>query len=120
MAENLQRSFFRFCKINHFETNPKQVEIVDILENFISTKKRLFDIFKKDKKLCFYLYGSVGVGKTMLLNFFYNNIKIKKNRMHFNEFMINFHDYRHKEKDDNSITNFVKILKQNYNLIYFK
>ena len=34
--------------------------------------------------------------------------------MHFNEFMINFHDYRHKEKNDNSITNFVKILKQNY------
>ena len=38
--------------------------------------------------------------------------------MHFNEFMINFHDYRHKEKNDNSITKFVKILKQNYDLIY--
>jgi len=38
--------------------------------------------------------------------------------MHFNEFMINFHDYRHKEKDINSISNFVKILKQNYDLIY--
>jgi len=54
----------------------------------------------------------------MLLNFFYNNTKIKKKRMHFNEFMINFHDYRHKEKNDNSILNFVKILKQNYDLIY--
>jgi cell division protein ZapE len=32
--------------------------------------------------------------------------------------MINFHDYRHKEKNDNSITNYVKILKQNYDLIY--
>ena len=38
--------------------------------------------------------------------------------MHFNEFMVNFHDYRHKEKNDNSITKFVKILKQNYDLIY--
>ena len=38
--------------------------------------------------------------------------------MHFNEFMINFHDYRHKEKNDNSITNFVKNLKKNYDLIY--
>jgi len=118
MDENLQQSFLRFCKANQFEINPKQVEIINLLENFISIKKRLFNIFKKDKRLCFYLHGGVGVGKTMLLNFFYNNIKIKKNRMHFNEFMINFHDYRHKEKDDNSIKNFVKILKQNYDLIY--
>ena len=118
MDENLQQSFLRFCKFNQFEINPKQVEIINLLENFISIKKRFFNIFKKDKRLCFYLHGGIGVGKTMLLNFFYNNIKKKKNRMHFNEFMINFHDYRHKEKDDNSITNFVKILKQNYDLIY--
>ena len=118
MDENLQQSFLSFCKTNQFEINPKQVEIINLLENFISFKKRFFNIFKKDKRLCFYLHGGVGVGKTMLLNFFYNNIKIKKNRMHFNEFMINFHDYRHKEKKDNSITNFVKILKQNYDLIY--
>ena len=118
MDENLQQSFLRFCKFNQFEINPKQVEIINLLENFITTKKRLFNIFKKDRRLCFYLHGGVGVGKTMLLNFFYNNIKIKKIRMHFNEFMINFHDYRHKEKNDNSITNFVKNLKKNYDLIY--
>ena len=118
MDENLQQSFLRFCKFNQFEINPKQVEIINLLEKFISSKKKLFNIFKKNRRLCFYLHGGVGVGKTMLLNFFYKNIKIKKNRMHFNEFMINFHDYRHKEKDDNSITNFVKILKQNYDLIY--
>ena len=118
MDENLQQSFLSFCRTNQFEINPKQVEIINLLENFISFKKRFFNIFKKDKRLCFYLHGGVGVGKTMLLKFFYNNIKMKKNRMHFNEFMINFHDYRHKEKKDNSITKFVKILKQNYDLIY--
>tara|TARA_Y100000768_G_scaffold196205_1_gene147441 strand:- start:206 stop:1243 length:1038 start_codon:yes stop_codon:yes gene_type:complete len=118
MDENLKQSFLRFCKTNQFEINSKQVEIINLLENFITIKKRFFNVFKKDRRLCFYLHGSVGVGKTMLLNFFYNKIKIKKNRMHFNEFMINFHNYRHKEKDDNSITNFVKILKQKYDLIY--
>ena len=118
MEENFQQLFLRFCKTNQFEINPKQVEIINLLENFISIKKRFFNIFKKDRRLCFYLHGGVGIGKTMLLNFFYNNIKIKKNKMHFNEFMINFHDYRHKEKDNNSITNFVKILKQKYDLIY--
>ena len=118
MDENLQQSFLSFCKTNQFEINSKQVEIINLLEKFITIKKRFFNVFKKDRRFCFYLHGSVGVGKTMLLNFFYNNIKIKKNRMHFNEFMINFHNYRHKEKNDNSITNFVKILKQNYDLIY--
>ena len=118
MNLNLQQSFLRFCKINQFEINAKQVEIINLLEKFISSKKNLLDFFKKDRKLCFYLHGGVGVGKTMLLNFFYSKIKNKKVRMHFNEFMINFHNYRHKEKDDNSITNFVNILKQKYDLIY--
>ena len=118
MSLNLQQSFLRFCKINQFEINSKQVEIINLLEKFISSKKYLLDFFKKNRKLCFYLHGGVGVGKTMLLNFFYGKIENKKVRMHFNEFMINFHNYRHKEKDDNSITNFVKILKQKYDLIY--
>ena len=118
MSLNLQQSFLRFCKINHFEINTKQVEIINLLEKFIYKKKNLLDFFKKNRKLCFYLHGGVGVGKTMLLNFFYSKIENKKVRMHFNEFMINFHNYRHKRKDDNSITNFVKILKQKYDLIY--
>ena len=118
MSSNLQQSFLRFCKINQFEINTQQVEIINLLEKFISSKKNLLDFFKKDRKICFYLHGGVGVGKTMLLNFFYSKIEIKKVRMHFNEFMINFHNYRHKEKDDNSIANFVKILKQKYDLIY--
>ena len=118
MSLNLQQSFLRFCKINQFEINAKQVEVINLLEKFISSKKNLLDFFKKNRKLCFYLHGGVGVGKTMLLNFFYSKIENKKVRMHFNEFMINFHNYRHKEKDDNSITNFVKILKQKYDLIY--
>ena len=118
MDEKLQQSFLRFCKINQFEINTKQVEIINMLESFIFSKKNLLNFFKKERRLCFYLQGGVGVGKTMILNFFYNNMNIKKNRMHFNEFMINFHNYRYKEKDDNSITNYVKILKKNYELIY--
>jgi len=118
MNEKLQQSFIRFCKINQFEINPKQVEIINLLESFIFLKKNLFNFFRKDRKFCFYLHGGVGVGKTMLLNFLYSKIEIKKVRMHFNEFMINLHNYRHKEKNDNSIPNFVKILKKNYELIY--
>ena len=54
----------------------------------------------------------------MLLNFVYNSLTIKKYRVHFNEFMISFHDFRHKKKDNNTISSFVKKLKRKYDLIY--
>ena len=67
----------------------------------------------------FYLHGKVGVGKTMLLDFVYDRLEIKKYRQHFNEFMLNFHDFRHEKKDNNTINMFVKTLKKKYDLIYF-
>jgi len=116
---SLQDSFKEFCNKNSFEKNNKQIEIVNILEKFLNHKKNFFSKFFKNKdKLCFYLYGNIGVGKTMILNFVYNKLKIRKHRLHFNEFMISFHDFRHKKQNDNSISSFVKNLKKNYELIY--
>ena len=54
----------------------------------------------------------------MLLNFFFDNLDKKKQRLHFNEFMIKFHDFRHEKKDEKSILQFVKELKGKYELIY--
>ena len=113
------KSFKEFCKKNNFEINSQQVEIVQSLYKFLNPKKNFLSNFlKSDEKLCFYLSGNVGVGKTMILNFVYNELSIKRLRLHFNEFMINFHDFRHEKKDDNTISAFVKRLKQKYDLIY--
>ena len=102
-----------FCKKNSFENNIQQIEIVNLLDHFINPRKTfLSNFFKDEDKLCFYLYGNVGVGKTMILNFFYHQLKVKKLRLHFNEFMINFHDFRHKNKVVNSLDIFVKRLKK--------
>ena len=117
--QSLQDSFKEFCKRNKFEVNNEQIEIINSLDKFLNQKSSLLgNLFKRKKKLCFYLFGKVGVGKTMLLNFAYDQIQTKKHRLHFNEFMINFHDFRHEKKDNNSITTFVKKIKQKYNLIY--
>ena len=119
LNHNLRDSFIEFCKINNFEINNKQLEIINLLNKFINPKKNFFNFFIKPRdKMCFYLHGSVGVGKTMLLNFVYKKLKIKKLRLHFNQFMINFHDFRHKNDDNNSINTFVKNLKSKYDLIY--
>ena len=117
---NLQDSFKEFCEQKKLEINPSQIEIINLLDKFLIHKKTFLSrFFKKREKLCFYLHGKVGVGKTMLLDFVYDKLEIKKHRQHFNEFMVNFHDFRHEKKDNNTLTMFVKNLKEKYDLIYF-
>jgi cell division protein ZapE len=123
---NLETAFIKYCKENKFLENKKQLHTIVLLGKFYENNKSgFFNLFKKllskSKKKAFYLTGDVGVGKTMILDFFYNHINIPKKRFHFNEFMINFHDFRHeyeKNKKDNSIEIFVKELKKQTNLIY--
>ncbi len=125
MVNQLQKFFISHCDIHQLEVNSNQIEIVKKLEqyykeNFQSYFSKLFS--KKSSKKCFYLYGDVGVGKTMILNFFFEHLKEKKLRLHFNEFMLNFHNFVHekKEKEEENIINyFVKNLKLKASLIYF-
>ena len=123
---SLKKNFLKYCSINKFKINKNQIEVIDLLEEFESdflNKSFLSTFFKKKIKLSgFYLFGNVGVGKTMLLNFFYNNLDIPKQRLHFNEFMISFHDHAHNHKEinkGNSIKSFVNKIKEECELIYF-
>ena len=120
MSKNdLLNSFIEFCEENSFEKNNQQKKIINELDKFINPKKNILNyLFNSKNKLCFYLQGNVGVGKTMLMNFAYNLFSDSKLRLHFNEFMINFHNFRHEQKNDNSIISFVKNLKTKYKLIY--
>ena len=116
---NLQDSFEEFCRQNKFEINSQQKEIIYLLEKFFNHNVTfLSSFFQKKEKFCFYLYGNVGVGKTMLLDFVYDKLEMKKQRQHFNEFMISFHDFRHEKKDDSTIKTFVKKIKEKYDLLY--
>ena len=121
---NLKKSFLEYCELKQFEINQNQLNIIENLKNFykenfkISYFIKLFR--KKNIKSGFYLVGDVGVGKTMILNFFYNNLNEKKVRLHFNEFMIKFHDYIFQNKDKKKgIDHFVKDLKKEAKIIYF-
>jgi cell division protein ZapE len=121
----LKKQFLQYCLNNKFHLDEAQVETLELLINFnktISFKNKLFKLFTNpEQKLGFYLHGEVGVGKTMLLNFFFNQLNIPKKRMHFNEFMINFHDFRHinkLKKKNNSIETFVNNLSKKIELLY--
>ncbi|WP_435090751.1 cell division protein ZapE [Candidatus Pelagibacter bacterium nBUS_30] len=124
MVKKFQNEFISLCNNQELEVNLNQIEVVKKLEqyyqeNFQSYFSKLFS--KKSSKKGFYLYGDVGVGKTMILNFFFDHLKEKKLRLHFNEFMLSFHDFVHekKEKEENVINQFVKNLKLKSLLIYF-
>jgi len=121
---NLKKLFINYCEDQQFEINQNQLDIINYLkifyiENF--TQSFLIKFFKKKKnKLGFYLVGDVGVGKTMILNFFFNKLKEKKLRLHFNEFMIKFHDFFFQNKNkENVIDLFVKDLNKDTQIIYF-
>lgn len=117
--ESLREEFILFCKKNKFEENIDQIKIIEKISDFLK-KKNFLNFFKKsNKKKCFYLFGGVGVGKTMVFDFAFNQLECKKQRTHFNEFMISFHNHRHKKKSKKvvSIDSFVKKLKK-YKLIY--
>ena len=122
---NLNKQFINYCKKNNLEINPNQINLIEELNQFYNLnfdKSFLKKIFsKKNYKFGFYLQGDVGVGKTMILNFFYENLKYTKQRLHFNEFMINFHDFvfqNKKNKKENIIDKFVNKIKRKYELIY--
>ncbi len=121
---NLSKSFLKHCKDHQFEINQNQIEIIDNLKNYYNdnfNQNFISKFFKKkDTNLSFYLVGSVGVGKTMILNFFFKKINEKKIRLHFNEFMIEFHDFVFENKDKNrKIDLFVDNLSKKAKLIYF-
>ena len=72
---NLNKLFLNYCKKNNLEINPNQLDLIEELNLFYnqSFKKSLLKkIFtKQNSKTGFYLQGDVGVGKTMILNFFF-------------------------------------------------
>ena len=121
---SLREFFIKYCEDEAYEINQNQLAIIDDLKNFYTDnfKQNLITkIFrKKNIKLGFYLVGDVGVGKTMILNFFFTRLNEKKTRLHFNEFMIKFHDFIFENKDkNNGIDLFVKDLRKSTKLIYF-
>ena len=120
----LKKSFLHYCKERQLEINQSQLDIIDNLQKYyIQNFKNSFfkKIFKEKSKLGFYLVGDVGVGKTMILNFFFDQLEEKKLRFHFNEFMIKFHDFifQNKKKHNiNTIDYFIKDLKKETQILY--
>ena len=75
MPISLKEEFRLFCNSKNLNINQNQILTIKKLQDFYESNFGLsiFNIFKKKKiKRGFYLQGGVGVGKTMILDFFFN------------------------------------------------
>jgi cell division protein ZapE len=123
--------------IGNIKLDDKQKEVLKHLNQLAESireylhlrkQKKLFNIFKKPYyPVGIYLWGSVGTGKSMLSEYFFNNVQTdKKLHVHFHKFMIDIHKSlkQLRQKDSSKthridyLTQIAKNLSGQYLLIY--
>ena len=73
MQKSFVKEFKLNCKKKKLDVNSHQIKLIKILEEYYKLNYKSFIskiLSKKNYKKGFYLYGDVGVGKTMILDFF--------------------------------------------------
>ena len=107
-----------FVENNFIKSNEEQITVLKKLNSvWINSKKNAIFI-KSKKKDGVYLYGSVGTGKTFLLNLFYQNSKVGK-KIHFNNLMIQIHEIvKNSANKDKAIEEYVKDISKNFKLLF--
>ena len=93
----------------------KQAALLEELKQLaigLNKPKSLFKFFNQNNlKSGIYLYGPVGSGKTMLMNSFFEAIKIPKTILHYQNFMQEIHKSMHKLQTENPKDIIPKIAK---------
>ena len=123
---NITEAFKKYTKKHSLQKNINQEDLIKTLDTLTEQLKPSFlksvtGIFSSKKPKGFYLYGDVGTGKTMIVNFFLeylNHTRVLKT--HFNKFMVDIHNKLHKLKNEsNPLPKIVKIFKKDFDIIFF-
>ena len=114
----IRYSYEALIASGEIESDAAQKSVVNALQDLSerlekqvpANKRSLFSLFQKPEARHIeglYIWGSVGRGKTMLMDLFHENLgdEIKAKRLHFHEFMRDVHDFLHdlrQKQDDGS------------------
>jgi len=104
---------------NHFiNKDSQQIEVLQKIYNTWSNNQQNNYFFKQKKTKGVYVYGSVGTGKTFLLNLFYQNTKVGK-KIHFNHLMNEVHNTINiNQGRDKKLEDYVKQLSKKINVFF--
>ncbi len=118
MSFSVVDQYNSFVENNFIKTSEEQINVLKKL-NYVWINNKKNSIFIKSKKKDgVYLYGSVGTGKTFLLNLFYQNSKVGK-KIHFNNLMIQVHEVvKNSNNKDKAIEEYVRDISTNFKLLF--
>jgi len=129
----MKKNYQVLIKKQSLQSDPAQLIAVDVLahlseqltnklDNQLSSKRSFW--FKKqdtDAIKGVYLYGTVGRGKTMLMDMFFQNIDLKnKKRIHFHRFMESVHrQLTYLKKQENPLSVIAQTWAKEFDLLCF-
>ncbi len=107
-----------FVENNFIKTSQAQLEVLKKLNSVWKKNNKNSLFIKSKKKDGIYLYGTVGTGKTFLLNLFYQNSKVGK-KIHFNNLMIRIHEVvQSSNNKDKAIEEYIKKIGKNFKILF--
>jgi cell division protein ZapE len=104
------------------EANPQQESVLEYLTLVRAQllRRRRWYISTSRPVQGLYLWGGVGIGKTMIMDYFYESLTMKKLRLHFHAFMQQIHQELHLSQGmANPLTIIGKRLAREYPVICF-
>ena len=84
-----------WVKTGRLEANPEQEAVLQYLTQVraqLLRRPKLFSRFISHGVRGLYLWGGVGVGKTLIMDYFYETLPVPKLRLHFHAFMQRLHE----------------------------
>ena len=110
MSKNIEQRYKDFVTNNFIVYDEKQIEVLKSIDKEWQQRKRINFFLQLKKYQGIYVHGSVGIGKTFILNLFLQSIA-ESIKYHFNHLMINLHAYiNNAENTINSTYNYLTII----------
>ena len=118
MIFNIIDHYESFVSNNFIKRDSSQINLLQQSYSVWNNFNKNSFIFKKNKKLGVYVHGSVGTGKTFLLNLICQFTKVGK-KIHFNHLMNEIHEsINSNENTEKRLDNYVKNLTLNIKILF--